>query len=150
MTATLLVDKVDVKAVAEAARVRRAQERLLRIEDMKAAATLSETGKSQREIASTLSTTQPRIHRMLKAVEGHDRNVWPEEIILRAVVSKSSRTKLIDALSNLKYTFREHAPEPFDGSKGGTWDEVSSAYVSGLLSKKEYESVRETVRPPTT
>ena len=146
--ATPVAEHVDVKAFAGEAKVRRAQERLLRIEDMKAAAALSDAGMSQREIATTLATTQPRIQGMLKAVEGRGRIVWPEEIILRAAVSRSSRTKLIDALSQLEYTFGEHAPEPFDGAVRGTWDEVAAAYVSGLLSKEEYERVRAAVRPP--
>lgn len=148
MTTTPVAEYVDVKAFAGEAKVRRAQGRLLRIEDMKAAAALSDAGMPQRQIATALATTQPRIHRMLKAVEGRSRIAWPEEIILRAAVSRSSRAKLIDALSQLEYTFREHAPEPFEGAVHGTWDEVAAAYVNGLLSKKEYECVRAAVRPP--
>lgn len=149
MTAVATKHRVDVAAVEHEAVLRRALERLLKIDDMRAAVQLSHAGRTQREIAETLHTTQPRVHRMLKAMElrGSDRET-PEEVVLRATVKGTDRDTLVEALSRLTYTFTEHAPEPFDGSKPGTWNQVRSAYLSGLLTEPEYERVRAAVRPP--
>lgn len=140
---------VDVAQIAGEVIVRRARERLARFEEIKAAQLLAEAGKSQRQIAEALHTTQPRVHRMLKAASADRDGRTPEEIILRATVDRTDRKKLIRDLSKFHYSFREHAPEPFEGARPGTWDEVRSAMVSGMLSKDEFERVRAAVKPPT-
>lgn len=139
---------LDIAAIQREAVTRRAQERLGRIEEMRRARQMALAGKSQREIAETLLTTQPRVHRMLKAMEGRPADaVTPEEIILRAAVDDTDRTALIRHLIKLDYTFREHAPEPFEGAVGGSWDDVRHAFMTGLLSAEEYEHVRDAVQP---
>lgn len=55
-----------VEVLAHEAQIRRAQERLLRIEDMRAASQLKQSGMTQREIADVLRTTQPRVGRLLR------------------------------------------------------------------------------------
>ncbi|KQP62950.1 hypothetical protein [Nocardioides sp. Leaf285] len=139
-----------VADIQRRAELRRAQERLNRIEEMREARQLADANKSQREIAEILQTTQPRVHRMLKAMEGRDpRAVSPEETILLAAVNGGSRADLIEHLAQRDYTFRQHAPEPFDGAISGSWDEVRQAWMAGLLSEEEYKRVRERVRPPS-
>ncbi|NPC97245.1 hypothetical protein [Nocardioides sp. zg-DK7169] len=137
--------------IATSARIRRARERLDRLEEMHDALRLSEH-YSQREIAEVLGTTQPRVHRMLKAMEGRSADVeTPEEIILRAIVADvdgPEREQMIQALIGYDYTFREYAPEPLEGAIEGTWDEVTHASMTGLLSEEEYERVRDAVQPP--
>lgn len=130
--------------------LRRAQERLRKIDDINAAVALHAAGHSQDEIAETLGTTQPRVHRLLKAhAAGEARIVTPEEIILRATVDGTSRSDLVDALSRYPYTFTRYAPGPFDGSKPGTWLQVSTAVLTGFLTEREFEQIAEAVRPPT-
>lgn len=137
----------NVAAVERQALVRRAQERLRKFDDVDAAVALQAEGRSHREIAETLHTTQPRVQRLLKAhAAGETRTVTPEEIILRATVNGTSRTDLVEALSRYPYTFTEYAPEPFEGSKPGTWLQVSTAVASGFLSEREFEQIVAAVR----
>ena len=143
-------DRIDVEQIERDALVRRARERLVRIEDIHAAHSLAALGKTQRQIADALHTTQPRVHRMLKVVLHHSDGRSPEELILRATADSTDRKELVRALSRCHYTFREHAPEPFEGATRGSWDEVRSAFVAGMLSKDEFERVRSAVKPPTS
>lgn len=144
------VKRVDVSAIQKRAETRRMKDRLARIEEMREAWQLADAGKTQREVADILQTTQPRVHRMLKAMEGRDPETpSPEEIILRAAVEGTPRADLVRRLAQFHYTFRQHAPEPFEGAVSGTWDEVRHAFVTGLLSEREFERVRDRVRPPT-
>lgn len=142
---------VDVTAIENAAMVRRARERLDRIEEMCDAQRLADAGMAQRDIADLLHTTQPRVHRMLKAMEGRRGDTQtPEEIILRATVDGTDRDALVERLAECACTFREHAPEPSEGAIGGSWDDVKHAFVTGLLTQGEYERVRAAVKPPTS
>ncbi len=143
------VQSVDVTAIEQAATLRRARERLDRIEEMRDAQKLALADKSQRDIADLLHTTQPRVHRMLKAMDGRTVDaVTPEEIILRTTVDGGDRDALVKRLTECQYTFRKHAPEPFEGAIGGSWDDVKHAFMTGLLSQGEYERVRDAVKPP--
>jgi hypothetical protein len=138
-----------VEAIAHEAQVRRAHERLLRIEDMRAASQLKQSGMNQREIANVLSTTQPRVGRLLRGASALGDAPSPEEIILRATVDGTARAKLLKQLRGLDYTFTRFAPYPHEGSVPGTWTQVSAAHQLGLLSDEEYENVRSAARPPT-
>lgn len=138
-----------VEAIAREAQVRRAQERLLRIDDMRAARDLQRSGMSQREIAEVLCTTQPRVGRLLRGAGALGDSPGPEEIILRATVDGTPRVKLLKQLRGLRYTFTQSAPYPHEGSVPGTWTQVSTAHQLGLLSDEEYQSVSSAVQPPT-
>lgn len=137
-----------VEVLAHEAQVRRAHERLLRIEDMRAASHLKRSGMSQREIADVLSTTQPQVGRLLRGASALGDAPSPEEIILRATVHGTPRAKLLKQLRGLNYTFTQFAPYPHEGVPG-TWTQVSTAHQLGLLSDEEYESVSSAVQPPT-
>ena len=138
-----------VEAIAHEAQVRRAYERLLRIDDMRAARQLKRSGMNQRQIADVLSTTQPRVGRLLRGANALGDVPSPEEIILRATVDGTPRGKLLKQLRGLDYTFTQFAPYPHEGSVLGTWTQVSTAHQLGLLSDEEYESVSSAVQPPT-
>ena len=138
-----------VEAVAHEAQVRRALERLLRIDDMRAASQLKRSGMNQREIADVLSTTQPRVGRLLRGASVLGDAPSPEEVILRAAVDGTPRGKLVKQLRGLDYTFTQFAPYPHEGSVPGTWTQVSTAHQLGLLGDEEYESVSSAVQPPT-
>lgn len=145
------VKPVDVSAIQKRAEMRRMKDRLARIEEMREAWQLADAGKTQREVADILQTTQPRVHRMLKAMEDRDPEAEsPEEMILRASVEGTPRADLVRRLARIHYTFRQRAPEPFEGAVSGTWDEVRHALMAGLLSEGEFERVRDVVKPPTS
>lgn len=139
-----------VEEIAHKAQVRHLRDRLSAIDEMRDALQLEREGKTQREIADILKTTQPRVHRLLRGARAFGDGVIPEELILRAAVNGESREALVDTLSSLTYTFTTHAPSPHEGSIPGTWTQVGAAHVLGLLSDKEYESVCAAVRPPTS
>lgn len=138
-----------VEDISRRALLRQARERLDRISEVRDAAHLSETGLGQREIAQVLHTTQPRVHRMLKAATWLNRDKEsPEEVILRATVDQTDRSDLVKRLSTMTYTFKKHAPAPFEGAVSGSWDQVTAAVVADLLSRTEYEQIRDAVQPP--
>jgi predicted XRE-type DNA-binding protein len=136
-----------VEDIARKAYVRQAQERLLLIDEMRDANRLKQAGKSQREIAAILHTTQPRVHRMLRGARALGDTDTPEEIILRATVHNTPRDVLVQQLSTFDYTFTEFAPYPHEGSIPGTWTQVGAAHLLGLLSDEEYENVSSAVKP---
>lgn len=138
-----------VEGIAHRAQIRQARERLDLIEEMRDANRLKLAGKSQREIADILNTTQPRVGRVLRGARVLGEAETPEEIILRATVEATPRDALVKQLSRLHYTFTEFAPAPHEGSVPGTWTQVSAAHLLGLLSDEEYESVCAAVKPPT-
>ncbi|MBB2893462.1 hypothetical protein [Flexivirga oryzae] len=141
-------ESIEVAGVERGALVRRAQERLVRIEDIRAASRLRRGGRTQRQIAEILHVTQPRVHRMLIAAEAIGDGVTPEEVILRATVDGADRGTLVQTLAGLTYTFTEYAPGVMDGSRPGTWLQVEVAAASGLLTEDEFDRVRAVVQPP--
>jgi hypothetical protein len=145
------VKPVDVSAIEKRAAMRRVKDRLARIEEMREAQQLADAGKTQRDIADILQTTQPRVHRMLKAMEDRDAEAEsPEEIILLAAANGTPRPELVRRLTQFHYTFRQRAPQPFEGAVTGSWDEVRHAFVTGLLTEREFERVRDVVKPPSS
>lgn len=129
---------------ADAATLDRARERLNRIEEIREAQRLASTGRSEPEIADLLDTTRPRVRRMLSAANRLDVET-PEEIILRAAVDGSDRNALARRLGEFTYTFRTHAPRPFEAATSGSWDDIKHAYATGLLSSDEARAVAKAV-----
>jgi hypothetical protein len=138
-----------VEEITHKAHIRRVRERLDLLDEMRDALRLALTGKSQREIADILNTTQPRVGRILRGARALGEAETPEEIILRAIVDDTSRDVLVKQLSSFPYTFTEFAPPPHEGSVPGTWTQVSAAHLLELLSDEEYETVCAAVQPPT-
>lgn len=138
-----------IERITHLAQIRRARARLDRIEEMRAADELDKLGKSQREIAELLVTSQPRVGQLLRGAETLGDAPTPEELILRATVDGTSRDVLVSDLRAYDYTFSEYAPAPHEGSVRGTWSQVTMAHQLGLLSAEEHESIRAAVRPPT-
>ena len=123
--------------IAHEAVVRRAQERLLLLGEMRDADRLRRSGRSQREIALILRTTQPRVGRLLRGARALGNAPTPEEVILRATVDKTARGALVKRLCALSYTAAE------------MWKQVEEAHSDGLLRDEEYEKVRALVQPLT-
>lgn len=126
---------VAVERIAEQAIIRRAQERLLQLGEMRDADRLRNSGRSQREIALILRTTQPRVGRLLRGARALGTAPTPEEVILRATVGKTARGALVKRLCTLSYT----APE--------SWNQVEEAHSLGLLRDEEYEKVKACMQP---
>lgn len=135
-------------AIMREALIRRAAVKLARIDDIRAAARLSQSGKTQREIAELLHVTQPVVHRLLRDADTLGVEPGTEEIILRAAVEGTSRDELVARLISSNHTF--HAPCPSPGSKAGTWEQIIHAHNNGLLSNGEYERIRAAVQTPHT
>lgn len=138
-----------VEEIAHKARIRQARERLDAIEEMRDAVQLARAGKSQREIAEILNTTQPRVHRMLRGSRALSEEQTPEEVILQATLHGAPREKLVKYLSTMHYTFAKYAPPPHEGSLPGTWTQVGAAHALGLLTDREYEEISDIVGPPS-
>lgn len=134
-----------IERIAHQAVLRRAHERLLLIGEMRDAHRLKQSGKSQREIAVILQTTQPRVGRLLRGAQTLGENPTPEELILRATVDGTSRWRLVRKLCAFEYTYSRR-----NGAGPGTWDQVNEAHRLGLLDDDEYETVRSAVLPPAT
>lgn len=142
-------DAGTIEGISQRALLRHARERLDRLNEIRDAQRLSQQDLGQRDIAEVLRTTQPRVHRMLKAAAAMNlAEDSPEEVILRAAVERSSRDDLVKRLSAMTYTFKERAPAPFEGAVAGSWDQVTSAVLTGLLSRSEYERICDAVQPP--
>jgi len=140
---------ITVEEIGRKALIRQVRERLDLLDEMRDATRLSTAGKSQREIAEILHTTQPRVGRILRGARVLGEADTPEEMILRATVNATPRDVLIKELSAYRYTFTEFAPAPHEGSVPGSWIQVGAAHLLGLLSDEEYESVCAAVKPPT-
>ncbi len=139
-----------IDRIAHKAQIRQVRDRLNTIEEMRDAQQLKLAGKSQREIADILRTTQPRVHRMLRGARTLGDEQTPEELILRATLNKTAREALVKELSGLHYTFTTYAPSPHEGSVPGTWTQVGAAHLLGLLTDEEYDTVCAAVQPQTS
>lgn len=126
-----------VEQIAEQAIIRRAQERLLLLGEMRDAHRLKQSGKSQRQIAEILRTTQPRVGRLLRGADELGKAPTPEEVILRATVDRTSRSALVKRLCALDYA-------------SDSWNQVHAAHLRGLLTDEEHEKVRARVLPRNT
>lgn len=140
-----------IEDIAHEAVVRRAQERLLLLGEIRDADRLNHSGKTQREIASILRTSQPRVGRLLREARHLGDDPTAEEIILRATVDGTPRSRLVERLCALRYTHRAHeAPRGRHSSIAaqGNWGQVTAAHRCGLLDDEEYERIRSVVDPP--
>lgn len=133
MTATTLVS---AKAAEELAKLR-----LLRH-----VVTASQSGMSQYEIADALGTTQPVVHRMLKKArldpDAMERTT--REIALEYAVHEISREQMLTELGDRDYTYGR-AAEPDspveDAYLRGSWDEVTRAAYSRLITDDDYREI---------
>ncbi|MDH2413947.1 hypothetical protein [Nocardioides sp. CER19] len=142
----ILGGEVDDETLREHARERTARERLNRIEELRDVAFLRSKNLPQRAIAERLGTTQPRVLRMLRALDikessGEPRET-PEEIILRTVVEHADRGMMVKRLKAFTYTVGEYAPYPAEGKTRGTWEQVVDAHREGYLTRGEFEEIR--------
>ena len=137
-----------IEHIAHQAVLRRAHERLLLIGEMRDAHRLKQSGKSQREIAAILRTTQPRVGRLLRGARALGDAPTAEELILRATVDGTSRAQLVKKLCSLECTLAEATPYPHDDSRPGTWHQVRAAYLLGLLDDDEYTIISSVTDAP--
>lgn len=138
----------DMRQLHHEAMQRQARKRLDELEDMRAAVRAESRGLTQREIADVLVTSQPRVHRLLRAAARREdlTKKMPEELILQALVHETSRSELLDELKRFPYSFADDAPYPHEGRIPGTWDQVVAAYIQELLSENEFLEVTEAIK----
>lgn len=143
----MIVMDNDLRAMHKEALQRQARQRVDLIDELRAANNAAKRNLPQRDIADLLATSQPKVHRLLKAIErrGGEVIVDPEEIILRAFAYDTSRQKLVEDLKAFPYTFGEEAPFPHEGRLPGTWDQVVVAVAQELLTVEEFDEVRAAV-----
>lgn len=137
-----------IEDIAHEAVVRRAQERLLLLGEMRDAKRLNQSGKTQREIASILRTSQPRVGRLLREAQQLGDDPTAEEIILRAKVDGTPRGRLVKRLRSLRYTFQDGPLRRHTSGANRNWGQVVAAYRCGLIDDEEYEQIRSAVDPP--
>ena len=137
----------DLRQLHHEALQRHARARVDDIDELRAAKQAADRGLPQRDIAELLATSQPRVHRMLKALErgGGEVPVTPEEVILRAVAYDTDRADMVEELTRFVYTFVEDAPYPFEGRMPGTWDQVVKALATEMITREEFEKIRSAV-----
>ncbi|MGG5753650.1 hypothetical protein ACQ3I4_13650 [Zafaria sp. Z1313] len=133
-----------LRALHHEALQRQARQRLDILDETRAALQAKQSGLNQRQIADLLVTSQPKVHRLLKAIDrrGGELNEDPEELILRAFVYDTPRDELVERLVEFQYSFGEDAPDPHEGRIPGTWDQVVSAAAQGLLNEDEFAAIR--------
>lgn len=131
-------------AMHREAQQRRARRLVDDIDDLRSVQNATKRNLTQREIAELLETSQPKVHRLLKAIErkGGDLKKGPEEIALRAFAYDTDRSILVKELSELQYTFGEAAPYPHEGRTSGSWDQLLNALAKDLITKDEFEQIR--------
>lgn len=133
-----------------------ARDRLNRLREIRLVARQCANAMSQREIADALGITQPRVMRILKAIELRGLSLddaalqTPEEIILEATVNYSDRSEMVERLKEFTYTLGESAPYAHDGYVPGSWDQVLLARAQGYLSEAEFEEICAAVRQDPT
>lgn len=142
--------ETDLHTIRHQAHQRQARLLVDQLDELRAAKYASDRGLTQRQIAELLHTSQPKVHRLLKALERRNGSleVDPEELILRAFAYDTSREDLLRVLKTMTYTFGEDAPCPHEGRLPGTWDQVVNSFAKGLLEQEEFDELRHALRRP--
>lgn len=131
-----------VNSLEELRRVSALQE-LLSIHEERAVARAAADGRTQREIAAALGKPQTQIHRILRRARlgEAERRASAREVILQyraGAIREGMMLGLLKGASEGRSAQGQHD----DGFVRDDWDEIRSAYMSGLLTEEQYESLR--------
>jgi hypothetical protein len=137
----------DADGPAEAVRARAVTE-LEELTLLRQGMAASGDGLSPSEISEYLTLSDEVVARMLKrgrlAPERLERT--PREVALLYAAGQMPRQAMIDELAGWSYTYG-YVPMignyPSDAYVRGTWDQVSSASLNGLISMDDYEAILE-------
>lgn len=124
----------------------KAAEELAKLRLLRKVVEANESGASQREIADALGVTQPVIHRMLKKTRMNPAALSrsPREIALEYSVGEIPRGQMLDELGSRSYTYGSPAEpdSPVDDAYlRGSWDEVTRAVYSRLITDADYREI---------
>jgi predicted DNA-binding protein (UPF0251 family) len=132
----------------------RARRELLHIEQDEALQASLRDGLSQREIASFAGISQPTVQRILQRIRRDSATAAStttdvRRLILRHAAQEISEQELVAALST-RLVSGELSPASLpDGYIPGSWDEVRSAFLDGLLDEDLYETLRNMLQSPS-
>lgn len=122
-----------------------ALQELLSITEERAVARAAADGRTQREIAAALRKPQTQVHRILRQARLGEasRRASAREVILQfraGVISEGMMIGLLRGASEGKSGGGQHD----EGFVRDDWDEIRTAFLSGLLTEDQYESLRTT------
>lgn len=130
----------------------RAKLELLLNEREREALVAAAAGHSQREIARAMGESQATINRLLSRARARQQAESPltvsaRQILLRYLAGElKSRGDLLGQLTGVRPG--EFAPgNQVDGYIAGSWDEVRTAYLDGMIDTGLYEYLRSRLRP---
>lgn len=127
----------------DALRRSRALAELLEIDEERAVLRASDAGYPQRTIAQSLGKPQTQIHRILRRARLGETNMrtTAREVILQrqaGAITQGMMLGLLKGAAEGTSALGEHD----SGFMPDDWDEIRSAYMSGLLTEVEYEELR--------
>jgi transcriptional regulator with XRE-family HTH domain len=144
MTATITTKLTpeELDAIEREAKERRAQERLVKVDDTLAAIRMVKAGMAHRAIAARLGLSNATVSRYANRSQVTVDRMRVEQMILRAFVDHTPRERLIDELVVYNdYTFTQHDPDGIDNAIGGSWGELTIAQGLGYMTWDEVNRV---------
>jgi DNA-binding CsgD family transcriptional regulator len=130
----------------------RARFELLETERERGLLVASAAGHSQREIAHALGESQATVHRLLarararQQVDQNPRAIKARHFLLKFLAGDLSRGELLGRLKGVAPGVVAPGNQ-VDGYISGSWDEVRTAYLDGLINSALYEYLRTQLRP---
>lgn len=100
-------------------------------------------GLDPTQISETLGIPHSEVDRILADLAhwGGEKPVTPTVLIYRRWLGEITTADMMGALKAWPYTSHMSAPQPFDGSIPGSWDEIDQAARDGYLTEAEYDSL---------
>ena len=123
----------------------RALTELLDIYEERAVSRATADGRTQREVAEALGRPQTHIHRTLRRarISEADQRTSAREVILQYKAGAMRQGMMLGMLTgSAEGTSAEGLHD--DGFAPDDWDEIRSAFMTGLLTEAEYEELRRT------
>jgi len=121
----------------------RALSELLQVNEERAVERASADGRTQREIAAALGKPQTQVHRILRRarLSESEARTPAREVILQyksGAITQGMMIGLLRGAAEGSSAGGQHD----DGYAPDDWDEIRSAYMTGLLTEAEYEELR--------
>ena len=121
----------------------RALKELLRINEERAVQRAVADGRTQRDVAAALGQPQTQIHRILRRarLSESETRTGAREVILQYKAGVVTQGMMIGLLQKAARGTSDEGVHD-SGYAPDDWDEIRSAYMTGLLSESEYEELR--------
>jgi len=144
-----LVDPLDFDAPIDVRlKMARAARELNRLREARLAVEAADQGLSQRAIAKALDRSQTDVFRMLKAARSGDdiTDTSVRERVLQYAAGEITRDVLVDLLVDLERGKAEGG-DLVDGYSHGSFDDVKTAWLEGLIDDDLYEEIHRNNSP---